>query len=518
MFKHVTMWSKSVFFIVFLSLSGLALSVDTDGDGYSDDDELDWGSDPLDANSAPMGGLSLTLIKAFLDKKKGSLEQNSQPVIGNVSFIVPENEVIVGSINATDIDEDSLTYSISGIDASFFYISESGTLTFREPADYEIKRAYNLNAIVSDGLESTSQNVQIQVENYAFALEAKQKLLSFGYNQPTLNPVNQIYVAGLDVPESMGLFYNEVQSLLNRSLGGYPNYAHVIWNEFGSDSDAKPVTDKIGELRGLAVDLSDLSQNCLASENAASGRSSVTNPVSVCFETRDWTANPFGGNEGDFINSVKLAQHYAHEYFHHYQRVHALERGLDYQSDRNEPSTTVKAPTWWVEPAAITFQNAWFKQYYSQLDLFASSEWDDVNLRIGDASSSQLFKQARRAIMGVSGDLGMLSSCPEDWELTFLEERYDTETGCAAWRLAVPFLAYKTSYKVVWLDIPRSYYDLGFDGAFEKYYGKSKEEFYADFNEFMRTGDAEDEPPQGWAPDSADFNRSKFLEISPEGL
>ena len=34
----------------------------------------------------------------------------------------------------------------------------------------------------------------------------------------------------------------------------------------------------------------------------------------------------------------------------------------------------------------------------------------------------------------------------------------------------------------------------------------------------MRTGNAEDEPPQGWAPDSADFNRSKFLEISPEGL
>ena len=518
MFKHVTIWSKSVFFIVFLSLSGLALSIDTDGDGYSDDDELDWGSDPLDANSAPMGGLSLTLIKAFLDKKKGSLEQNSQPVIGNVSFIVSENEVIVGSINATDIDDDSLTYSISGIDASFFYISESGTLTFREPADYEIKRAYNLNAIVSDGLESTSQNVQIQVENYAFALEAKQKLLSFGYNQPTLNPVNQIYVAGLDVPESMGLFYDEVQSLLNGSLGGYPNYAHVIWNEFGSDSDAKPVTDKIGELRGSAVDLSDLSQNCLASENAASGRSSVTNPVSVCFETRDWTANPFGGNEGDFINGVKLAQHYAHEYFHHYQGVHALERGLDYQSDRNEPSTTVQAPTWWVEPAAITFQNAWFKQYYNQLDLFASSEWDDVNLRIGDASSSQLFKQARRAIMGVSGDLGMLSSCPEDWELTLLEERYDTETGCAAWRLAVPFLAYKTSYKVVWIDIPLSYYDLGFDGAFEKYYGKSKEELYADFNEFMRTGNAEDEPPQGWAPDSADFNRSKFLEISPEGL
>ena len=58
-------------------------SIDTDGDGignnadtdddndsYSDAEELSQGSDPLDANSVPMGGLSLTLIKAFLDKQK----------------------------------------------------------------------------------------------------------------------------------------------------------------------------------------------------------------------------------------------------------------------------------------------------------------------------------------------------------------------------------------------------------------------------------------------------------------
>lgn len=78
-------------------------------------------------------------------------------------------------------------------------------------------------------------------------------------------------------------------------------YAHVIWNEFGSIGNAKPVTDKVGELRGSVIDLSDLSQNCLPSENAASDRSSETNPFSVCYETRDWTANPYGGNEGGAI-------------------------------------------------------------------------------------------------------------------------------------------------------------------------------------------------------------------------
>ena len=53
-----------------IGMSSAAFSADTDGDGYSDDHELDWGSDPLDANSVPMDGSSLTLIKAFLDKQK----------------------------------------------------------------------------------------------------------------------------------------------------------------------------------------------------------------------------------------------------------------------------------------------------------------------------------------------------------------------------------------------------------------------------------------------------------------
>ncbi|MDB9844446.1 thrombospondin type 3 repeat-containing protein, partial [Porticoccaceae bacterium] len=46
------------------------LLTDSDSDGFSDYDEIADGTDPLDANSVPMGGLSLTLIKAFLDKQK----------------------------------------------------------------------------------------------------------------------------------------------------------------------------------------------------------------------------------------------------------------------------------------------------------------------------------------------------------------------------------------------------------------------------------------------------------------
>ena len=69
MFKYLANWSKALCFIVLLSFSSLGFAVDSDGDGHSDDDELDWGSDPLDANSVPMAGLSLNLIKAFVDTR-----------------------------------------------------------------------------------------------------------------------------------------------------------------------------------------------------------------------------------------------------------------------------------------------------------------------------------------------------------------------------------------------------------------------------------------------------------------
>jgi hypothetical protein len=48
------------------------LLTDTDGDGFSDYEEIADGTDPLDANSAPMSGLSLILIKAFLDRQEAA--------------------------------------------------------------------------------------------------------------------------------------------------------------------------------------------------------------------------------------------------------------------------------------------------------------------------------------------------------------------------------------------------------------------------------------------------------------
>ena len=108
--------------------------------------------------------------------------------------------------------------------------------------------------------------------------------------------------------------------------------------------------------------------------------------------------------------------------------------------------------------------------------------------------------------------------CSTDWLMSELEETYDTWTPCEGKVLAVPYLAHITSWKTVWVDIPMSYYDLGFWGALQKYTGLTKQEFYSDFNEFIRSGDAEDDPPAGWAPTEADWISADFLNVNYERL
>jgi len=206
--------------------------------------------------------------------------------------------------------------------------------------------------------------------------------------------------------------------------------------------------------------------------------------------------------------------HLGHEYFHHYQRVHALDRGVDYQADRRNPETTVQAPTWWIEGAAVAFQNAWFRENWQSLPGLKDLTLEQaLSTNIATVADASVYKENRRNIMG-HGDS---EKCTPDWYMSSLDETYDTFSGCNASFMATAYLGYITSYKTVWIDIPQDYYDLGFWGSLEKHAGMSKQEFYDSYNEFLRTGDPDDEPPDGWAPPENYISEyADFLKIMPE--
>jgi len=85
---------------------------------------------------------------------------NSPPVINTtVSEIEIEEGIInVLTLQASDSDGDSLRYSLSGEDPSYFNISGEGEITFRETSVYDQKNKYAITVEVSDNQLTTSKN------------------------------------------------------------------------------------------------------------------------------------------------------------------------------------------------------------------------------------------------------------------------------------------------------------------------------------------------------------------------
>ena len=73
-------------------------------------------------------------------------------------------ENIGTAVAATDADNDTLTYTLSGTDASSFDVDRtSGQLKTRAALDYETKHAYTVTVTVSDGTDTDSIDVTINV-------------------------------------------------------------------------------------------------------------------------------------------------------------------------------------------------------------------------------------------------------------------------------------------------------------------------------------------------------------------
>ena len=82
-----------------------------------------------------------------------------------------ENQVSAFTISATDPENDTLSYSLSGTDGSLFSVSSSGVVTFNSAPDYEnpsdsnTDNVYVLTATVSDGSLTDSEDFNVTVTN-----------------------------------------------------------------------------------------------------------------------------------------------------------------------------------------------------------------------------------------------------------------------------------------------------------------------------------------------------------------
>ena len=96
---------------------------------------------------------------------------------------------IQGSAEFSFDDRASVRISAGLVDDSYqkFSISPDGALSFLEAPDFEEKDSYVVAIGVANELLITSFDIEISVTNYAFSYEAKDTLLSLGYNVPSTN-------------------------------------------------------------------------------------------------------------------------------------------------------------------------------------------------------------------------------------------------------------------------------------------------------------------------------------------
>jgi hypothetical protein len=99
---------------------------------------------------------------------------NSSPNITNqsASYSIIEEQTSAFTVTASDADNDSLTFTISGVDAGLFNITSSGgvvTFTnapdFESPSDNDSNNAYQITATVSDGNATDSMAFTLTVTN-----------------------------------------------------------------------------------------------------------------------------------------------------------------------------------------------------------------------------------------------------------------------------------------------------------------------------------------------------------------
>ena len=78
-------------------------------------------------------------------------------------FAADENQTAIGTMSATDPDGDSITYTITGSEISIG--ASSGVMTFNTAPDYETKDRYTADVTASDGLNSTTIGLIVDIND-----------------------------------------------------------------------------------------------------------------------------------------------------------------------------------------------------------------------------------------------------------------------------------------------------------------------------------------------------------------
>jgi serralysin len=100
-------------------------------------------------------------LTGSLDITVNVTDVNEAPAFtSNATFSAAENQTAIDTVTATDADGDDVTFTVSGSELA---ITSAGVLTFASAPDYETKTSYTATVTASDGTNSTTQAITVNV-------------------------------------------------------------------------------------------------------------------------------------------------------------------------------------------------------------------------------------------------------------------------------------------------------------------------------------------------------------------
>ena len=336
-----------------------------------------------------------------------------------------------------------------------------------------------------------------------------------GQNTPKLDPEHHILVGSSnEIDPFYEEDYRQIMSWLIEMGLGFDRFVHIVYEQEDNNDPALTTLRKLGLSYGgklvSSIEQIDNRKSCLGGfwsvfEDFRRGL------YSFCVQP-----NPYTDPVWEYDRSVSgLAFNYGvfhgliHEYFHHTQRAHTLDRSLGTTTDCCGLFNPVEAPPFWIEGAAIVFPDVFLWEKFEELNHTTRNGLRRGNGNYHQSDSPLIcqgfdtylcdrgtrhFRYAKEAVQNNGGRCYLGARDGTD-----LFDGVIRQPQCD-WGMTAYYLAFVTSFQVMWVDIARDMWSLGFPASFEKHVGMTINEFAESYSEFMNSGSPEDPPPEGFFP------------------
>ena len=218
-----------------------------------------------------------------------------------LTFSIAENQTAIGQIFATDVEGDSISFTVSGSEVS---ITSAGVLSFSTAPDYETKSSYTAIVTASDGLNATSQDLTIAITNLNDIVPIFSSGATFNAaeNQKSIGTVIATDEEGDTISFTVSGSEVSITSAGVLSFISAPDfeskssYSAVVKADDGVNSVTQSLTINITNLNDVAPIISSTISFTIPENTSTIGTLSIVDPEGGTFTFTT------GGSDGALIN------------------------------------------------------------------------------------------------------------------------------------------------------------------------------------------------------------------------